>query len=700
MMQASAAALTHAANLGAQVQPPANDQSELIVDLFAGGGGASTAILAATGRHPDIAINHDPEAVALHSANHPTTRHWCTDIMEVDPHAAIAEFPGRKVGLLWASPDCKHHSKARGGKPREKHIRSLAWIVVRWAAQVRPRIIALENVEEFQDWGPLLEVDTLIRDDEILSMAKQADQVDAEGHQLALFDAPISRAPKTSPARLYKAGQPDPRAKGVIFRRWVGNLEKFGYTVEWKELVAADYGAPTTRKRLFLIARCDGQPIAWPERTHAPRDKAEKMGLQPWLAAASIIDFSREVPSIFARKRPLEPKTHARIAKGIKRYVIEAPRPFIVPVTHSNGWNATRDGADPLPTMTTAKGGEFAVGVPYMAPRYGERPGQEPRTRDVDTSPYPTVVPDGNGGQLVQAMLGGAIVGCGGRAGQSPPRALKDPLGTATAKADKCIAGATLAPFVAGTAFGDDRARAGLRAWSAEDPARVVGASNDKAVAAAFLGRQFGTGIGRETSEPAPTVMADGGGKTQLVTAYMDQQNGERIGRPIEDPVTTLTHRSTQQHVAGITIDKYYGSGVAQEAARPWTLRPPRPGSASTPATLSRPTPAWSATTAGIRSRPSSGRAARNASSSASWKASTPSRPRAGRPSWSSSGSTSGSPRPRSGRIRWPRLRRGSGTASSSSTASSGASSTSACGCWTPGSSTAPRASLATTSST
>lgn len=578
--------------------PAANDNAELIVDLFAGGGGASTAILLATGRGPDIAINHDKEAIALHQVNHPKTKHFCADVNEVEPRAAVGEFLGadgkpRPVGLMWASPDCKHHSKARGGKPREKNIRSLAWVVVRWAEAVRPRVIALENVEEFQDWGRLLQEDTLIHDSEIPSLAKQAARVNSAGIQLGLFDAPPpktkGRTAKPGRTRLYKALQPDPRYKGETFKRWVASLEKLGYVVEWRELVAADYGAPTTRKRLFLIARCDGQRIVWPAKTHAPRDKAAMLGLQNWLSAASIIDWSRPVPSIFGRKRPLETKTHARIAKGIERYVIKSPRPFIVPVTHSKGWNTTRDGADPLATMTTAKGGEFAVGAPtimpvnhaggegrvydphepartitaaprgeqavasaFLKPRYGERDGQQPRALDIE-GPSPTVVPTGNGADLAGVFMQKmAENGVGST--------LPDPLHTA-------MAGATKHYEVA-----------------------------------AFMGRQFGTAVGRDAASPAPTVMADGaGGKTQVVSAhlgrmtkgsigsdladpaltgttkakdsavaaYMDQQNGDRVGRPAIEPVTTLTHRSTQQHVAAISIDKYYGTGMGNDAHDP-----------------------------------------------------------------------------------------------------------------------------------
>ncbi|PZR36448.1 DNA cytosine methyltransferase [Caulobacter segnis] len=614
----------HAAT--ARTARPANDAGELIVDCFAGGGGASTAILAATGRHPDIAINHDAEAIALHAANHPTTRHHCADINEVDPRKAVAEFPGpdgraRPVGLLWASPDCKHHSKARGGKPREKKIRSLAWIVVRWAAQVRPRVIALENVEEFQDWGPLLEADTFIRDDEIESLAQQLDAAipdeqfslwnlldPTEDEIQAAIKPALDRAAELhadlqhskGKGRLYKAGQPDPRHKGIIFRRWVSQLESFGYAVEWRELVAADYGAPTTRKRLFLIARCDARPIVWPERTHAPRDKAGLLGLQPWLPAASIIDWSIPVPSIFGRKKPLEPKTHARIAKGIKRYVIEAGRPFIVPVTHSTGGERVYDSADPLKTVTAGpKRGEFSLVSPYLTAQYGERDGQEPRARDVDSSPYPTVVPGGNGGRLVEAVLGGAIVGCGGRAGQSPPRGLDDPLGTATAKADKCVASATMAPVVVGT---DNFSTRASRAFDPEDPLRTAVSSGGFGVAATFLqkmaengqgcdigdplhtamagaprhyqvaaclNRQFGTGVAQDPEQPMPTVMADGGGgKTQVITAYLGRMAKGSVGSDPADPSLTATTKG-KDTLADITIDKYYATGVPSEADEP-----------------------------------------------------------------------------------------------------------------------------------
>ena len=254
---------------------------ELIVDNFAGGGGASTGIEIATGRSVDIAINHDPAAIAMHRANHPTSKHYCENVWDVDPVEACAGHP---VGLAWFSPDCKHFSKAKGGKPVEKAIRGLAWVAIRWAKLVRPRVIILENVEEFTTWGPLLD------------------------------------------------NRPDPKRKGQTFRRFVHALKRYGYKVEWNELRACDYGAPTIRKRFFLIARCDGQPIMWPESTHGdPATLFVASGiLQPWRTAAEIIDWSIPCPSIFARKKPLCENTMRRIARGLKKFVLDKPHPYIV----------------------------------------------------------------------------------------------------------------------------------------------------------------------------------------------------------------------------------------------------------------------------------------------------------------------------------------------------------------------------------
>lgn len=300
---------------------------EIIVDNFAGGGGASTGIELATGLSVDIAINHDPAAIAMHQVNHPDTEHYCESVWEVDPREAAK---GRPIGLAWFSPDCKHFSKAKGGKPVEKSIRGLAWVAVRWAATVSPRVIILENVEEFQTWGPL-----------------------------------------------GKDGRPDPDKKGYTFRSFVRALNRHGYKVEWKELKACDYGAPTIRKRLFLIARRDGRPIIWPEPTHGdPKSAAVKSGkLKPWRTASEIMDWSLETPSIFNRKKPLSKNTMRRIALGIQRFVLNNPDPFIIKVNHSGDFFRGQKLDKPLQTVTAKNG--WGVVDPVLTQRgYGDPEGQ------------------------------------------------------------------------------------------------------------------------------------------------------------------------------------------------------------------------------------------------------------------------------------------------------------------------------------
>lgn len=302
---------------------------ELIVDNFAGGGGASTGIELATGYSVDIAINHDPEAIRMHKVNHPGTKHYCESVWDVDP---VKVCNGHPVALAWFSPDCKHFSKAKGGKPKDKKIRGLAWVALRWAAKVRPRVIMLENVEEFKTWGPL-----------------------NRGHH------PI-------------------KAKiGETFRKFVEQLESLGYAVQFRELIAADYGAPTTRKRFFMIARRDGKPIVWPLPTHAPADcKAVKAGLlKPYVGAYTQIDFSLPCPSIFDTAeeikekygiravRPLAPKTMEKIARGLKKFVLDNPEPFIIQVNHG-GERRPLEMTEPMPTITSKHG--FGVVEPVLAP--------------------------------------------------------------------------------------------------------------------------------------------------------------------------------------------------------------------------------------------------------------------------------------------------------------------------------------------
>ena len=339
----------------------------IIVDLFAGGGGASTGIKMALGRDPDVGVNHDRVAVAMHMANHPDTEHMCQDIWQVSPRLATQ---GRPVALLWASPDCKHFSKAKGSAPkRDVEIRSLAWVVRKWIRDVRPSVVFLENVEEFKTWGPL----------------------DSEGNVI-------------------------PGKKGIIFKKFIRSIRRLGYSVDHRELRACDYGAPTIRKRLFIIARRDGLPIVWPEPTHGP-------DLIPYRTAAEIIDWSIPCPSIFERKRPLAENTMKRIAEGIRRYVIDAKEPFIVNLTHGGRLESMQE---PINTVTAAHRGEKGVVVPTLIQTgYGEREGQKPRVPGLE-KPLGTVVAGGNKFALVAPHIQRQF-------GQGIGSGANEPIGTVTA---------------------------------------------------------------------------------------------------------------------------------------------------------------------------------------------------------------------------------------------------------------------------
>ena len=357
---------------------------ELIIDLFAGGGGASLGIEWAMGR-VDIAVNHDPEAIAMHQANHPRTRHFCESVFRVNPLDVAGH---RQVGLLWASPDCTHHSKAKGGKPVSKKIRGMAWVVVKWARRLRPRVIMLENVEEFEDWGPVT-----------------------------------------------KDGRPCPLRKGQQFQEFVRQLERIGYQVEWRLLRACDYGAPTIRRRLFIVARRDGLPIRWPVPTHGdPNSEAVRRGLlQPWRTAAECIDWSIPCPSIFGRKRPLAENTLRRIARGIQRFVLDDQDPFLLTIDHQSSNNAVYAVDVPLTTITSKA--RHCLVAAFLAKHYGgnyEGPGadvrqpmstvtardhhalvhahllnlkgRDRRMRGMD-QPYPTICAGGNHAALVAALM-------------------------------------------------------------------------------------------------------------------------------------------------------------------------------------------------------------------------------------------------------------------------------------------------------
>jgi DNA (cytosine-5)-methyltransferase 1 len=433
---------------------------DLIVDNFAGGGGASTGIEAALGRAVEIAINHDQEAVAMHTANHPYTHHYCEDVFAINP-AEVTQ--GQPVQLAWFSPDCKHFSKAKGGKPVSKKIRGLAWIVIKWAKTVRPKVIMLENVEEFETWGPLT-----------------------------------------------KDGMPDPAKKGFTFRRWWRQLENAGYTVDWRVLKACDYGAPTIRKRLFVIARCDGQPIVWPKPTHGP-------GLLPYRTAAECIDFSIPCPSIFERKKPLADNTLKRIAKGLQRYVIDSASPFIVSLTH-HGSDRVESITEPFKTITGAKRGEKAVVTPFIVPMQHAN-----RACSVD-EPLQTVTTQTNKFGVVAATLIDAAHS------EVSPKGVK---------------------------------RRGKGVHSVTDPLGTVAATGNQALVSAFMVKHYGDDWkGRKATdlrEPLPTVMARNT-QVQLVTSNLVKLRGDNVGQSVDEPLATVSAQGTHHAEVRAFLLKWYGN--------------------------------------------------------------------------------------------------------------------------------------------
>ncbi len=454
---------------------------EQLVDEFACGGGMSEAIEQATGRHVDIAVNHDEDACSMHAANHPQTEHHWKDVFEVCPRRATK---GRAVGLLHLSPDCTHHSQARGGQPRSKKLRGLAWIGVRWAGVKRPRIITLENVKQILQWGPLIAK----RCPKTGRVVKLDGSVAADGERVPVQQQHLV---------------PDPRHAGRTWRAFVRALERLGYAVEARVLCAADYGAPTTRSRLFMVARCDGAPIVWPDPTHF---KNPAKGQKRWRSAAECIDWSIPGKSIFERDKPLADATLRRVAHGMKRYVLDSADPFIVQIA-----NWSRDGVtsarDPLSTVTAwPRGGSHAVVAPVMVQAgHGQGTPDAPRWSHGNKSvrdPVGTVTASGGG----QAVALGTLVqmGYGEREGQAP-RALdaRQPLGT--------VVGA--GKFAAVTAF-VEQANGGFNATPARDARDPLSTStatgSQQRVVTAHLATLRQNCVGQDAPDPVPTMTAGG----------------------------------------------------------------------------------------------------------------------------------------------------------------------------------------------
>ena len=601
--------------------------SELIIDNFAGGGGTSTGLERAFGRPVDIAINHDPEALAMHAINHPHTKHLCESVWDVDPIEVTGNQP---VGLVWLSPDCKHFSKAKGGKPVEKRIRGLAWVTLRWAAKCKPRVIMLENVEEFKTWGPLL--------------------VAADG-----------------------TSKPDPAKRGKTFDSFVRQLRAHGYTVDHRELRASDHATPTIRKRFFLVARRDGLPIRWPDATHgAPTSPAVLAGkLLPHRTAAECIDWSIPCPSIFERKRPLADATLRRIAKGIMRYVVDSAAPFIVgaggparageprstaspmgtlltrndgyicapsivPVTHQGG-DRSESINEPFRTITGAQRGEKALAVAELAPFVmTNTTGHAGASAD---TPVPTITSAGNqalvtaflnehanasnqrvmavdeplrticaqvkGGHfsMVSAVLVDAAHGevspGGVKRWGSGVKEVDEPLGTVTASGNKALATAFLAKHYTGvvgshldapigTVTSCDhhslvtahitKFRTGSTGSELSEPLATItagpkenpaGAPHALGLVTAHIQRDMGKSIGHAVDAPLGTVTAGGGGKSALVASSLVKLRGTSTAASMDEPLHTIS--AGGQHHAEVRsfLLAYYGTDQAQQLGDP-----------------------------------------------------------------------------------------------------------------------------------
>lgn len=460
---------------------------EIIVDSFAGGGGASTGIELALGRIVNAAINHDPAAIRMHEANHPYTEHYQASVWDVDPEAVCR---GRPVALAWFSPDCKHFSKAKGAALVDRKIRGLAWIVLRWAAKVRPRVIILENVEEFQTWGPV------------------------------------------------RKGKPVKKLAGTTFQKFVGQLRALGYSVEWRELVAADYGAPTTRRRLVLIARCDGRAIVWPERTHAPRDSAEVRSgkLLPWRSAAEIIDWSLPCPSIFSTKdeiherygisavRPLADNTMRRIIRGVDKFTIKSGAPFIVECNHSGGGHVT-DSQEPCKTITAKHTG--GICRPILAPLTMTNTSNS--VGAPVSAPMNTVRTGGGGGQ----MLVTTSLMCIGQTGDGNRiRSLHEHAPTTVSKQEACLVASSLIQYH--TEKTENARAAGL-----DKPICTVDAANRYGLTCANLVEYYGGGRPLDVQSPMHTVTSHD--REAVVAAHVVKYKRDEVGTRPSEPLPTQT---------------------------------------------------------------------------------------------------------------------------------------------------------------
>ena len=514
---------------------------EITVDGFCGGGGWSTGFELAIGEPVTIGINHDAAAISMHKKNHPYTKHFNENIFEVDPRKACS---GRPVGWAHFSPDCTHFSRAKGGKPVKKQIRGLAWVIVKWAGTVKPRIVSMENVKEFMSWGPLIAA----RDKKTGCVLKRVEKVDEETGNIE--EVSEVAAPGEVVPILKQYLIPDKKRAGETFRAFCRAMKELGYEFEFKILKACDYGAATSRERLFGIFRNDGKPIVWPKPTHGDPNSQEVMSgkLSPWHVAAEIIDWSQECPSIFERKKPLAENTLKRIARGIEKFVIGNPEPFIVQVNHSGEIFRGQSVNSPIPTMTSKNG--HGVVMPVMA----EIRHISKSVKDIDSEAEQCIITP----TLIQYHSETTANGVRGQH-------LKEPIQTVDTSNRYGLAAATLIQ----TGYGERKGQA-PRVPGLNKPLGTVVSKEKHAAVTAFLSKYYGGGYkgsGSAADQPLPTVTAID--HNAVISTNIVQLNNNCVGQPITEPLRTITVGAGHFAEVQALLIKFYGQGTGQAISKP-----------------------------------------------------------------------------------------------------------------------------------
>jgi DNA (cytosine-5)-methyltransferase 1 len=511
---------------------------EIVVDFFCGGGGAGTGLEMGLGRAVNVAKNHSPQAISMHTVNHPGAVHYTTDVFDGDPHT---ECGGKAVGWFHMSPDCTHHSQAAGGQPRKREIRNLSWIGLKWAGKKKPRVISLENVKQILQWGPLIAK----RDRATGRVVKLGGGVAAPGEVVPVHQQFLV---------------PDPKRRGQTWAVFVAELQHLGYDVEWRVLKACDFGAPTSRERLFMIARCDGQPIVWPEPTHA---KHPVKGQKKWRTAAECIDWTIPSKSIFGRPKPLAPATLRRIAKGMKKFVINAADPFIVPIANWSG-ESVQSVHDPLRTVTSwPRGGSFAMASPIIAPATHQ--GSD-RINDPH-SPLPTVT-CANRGELT--LISPVLVGAGGPEYSGKPTTADQPAGTLMTQNHRALAAAHLVKF----RFADEGKAINEplpTITSGGNYQRPAGAAHAMGISTVFMAQMnggFNTTDAKSIEDPMTTV-SNTGSQQQLVTANLVHLRGNCDARDASDPLHTISAGGTHHGLVTAFMERQFGASVGQAVNEP-----------------------------------------------------------------------------------------------------------------------------------